>query len=389
VHLGKAARHLPSRGQASRQKPRRSATRTFALHSATRADETIAYASRRMAAKSSPSASRPAATQFDYELLASQLIRRLRGRRSCAEFSRRAGYRSNVVHRWESGVSFPSAATYIGLHGRFRPREADWIRRFFNMSPDWAQKLDPASAPAVATFLNQLRGKTPILAIANKAARNRYSVARWLAGSSEPRLDDFLRLVDVSSRRLLDLLAAFEDPTDLPAVRSQWHELQLARSAAYEFPWSHAVLRALELAHQPQGRKEQTERIAMKLGVPVAEVEHALRILVATGQVRRSPKGYRPRQVMVTDTSQDQRRAHELKVSWTETALARMRARVPGKYGYSLFAVSTADFARLAEIHLQYVRAMQDIIARSAPSECVGLYCAQLLNLEALSPGDR
>lgn len=35
----------------------------------------------------------------------------------------------------------------------------------------------------------------------------------------------------------------------------------------------------------------------------------------------------------------------------------------------------------LHELHLQYVRAMQEVIMRSEPSECVGLYCSQLLDL--------
>jgi len=85
---------------------------------------------------------------------------------------------------------------------------------------------------------------------------------------------------------------------------------------------------------------------------------------------------------MAVDTSQDPRRARELKAAWTATALERMRAGAEGSFGYSLFAVSRADLQRLRNIHLEYVRAMQRVIADSSPSECVGLYCAQLLSLE-------
>jgi hypothetical protein len=86
-------------------------------------------------------------------------------------------------------------------------------------------------------------------------------------------------------------------------------------------------------------------------------------------------------QVINVNTAQDRARAHALKVSWTETALARMRERAPGNYGYSVFSASRADLARLRDVHLEYVRAMQQIIAESKPGECVGLYCAQLLDL--------
>ena len=36
---------------------------------------------------------------------------------------------------------------------------------------------------------------------------------------------------------------------------------------------------------------------------------------------------------------------------------------------------------RLRDLHVEYSRAMQAIIARSEPNECVGLLCLQLLDL--------
>ena len=64
--------------------------------------------------------------------------------------------------------------------------------------------------------------------------------------------------------------------------------------------------------------------------------------------------------------------------------MQRLRAGAPGNYGYSLFALSHSDMRRLRALHLDYVRAMQSVIAASSPGECVGLYCAQLLDLSAV-----
>lgn len=45
---------------------------------------------------------------------------------------------------------------------------------------------------------------------------------------------------------------------------------------------------------------------------------------------------------------------------------------------------------RMREMHLEYIRATQNLIASSEPAECVGLYCSQLLDLgiddNALAP---
>jgi len=327
----------------------------------------------------------PRAAIDRHDALAIELIRALRGRRSCAELSRRAGYRSNIVQRWEAGQCFPTAARYLQLRRRVRGARASdrWIERFFNEVPAWTRGLDTSSPEAVARFVDALRGKTPIVRIAAHCERNRYSVARWLDGSAEPRLPDFLRLVDACSRRLPDLVAALEDPTRIPSVRDAWDRLQRARHAAYELPLSHAVLRALELAALAGSPRAQPRRVARALGVSEAEVRAALGVLEETGQVRRTRRGYVPAQIEAVDTRQDPERARTLKASWTRTALQRLEAGRPGHYGYSLFAVSRADLERLHALHLQYVRAMQDVIASSEPSECVGLFCAQLLDLGA------
>ena len=151
--------------------------------------------------------------------------------------------------------------------------------------------------------MTELRGKVPIVAIAKESGYNRYSISRWLEGSVEPRLPQFLHLIEVMSRRLLDFLACCTDPSRLPCVARDHERLELARRTAYEQPWSHAVLRARELASAP--RSDQLPWLVERLGAAQAEIA----------------------------------------------------------------------------VHLEYVRAMQAIIAASQPGECVGLCCAQLLDL--------
>jgi len=322
------------------------------------------------------------AAALNYEATAAELIRALRGRRSCADFSRRAGYRSNIATRWEARQCWPTASRFLQVQRRLRPAGPSWVERFFHgPAPDFMSHHDPESPAAVAAFLAWLKGKAPIVKLAQLAGYNRYTVARWFDGSAEPKLPDFLRLVDVAGRRLLDWLAAVDDPAQLPSVKQAWAQLQLAREAAYERPFSHAVLRALELEDSPRGLRAQCDFIAQRLGIDPREVEQALALLKATGQVKRTGRGLRPRKIITVDTNHDPRRANEVKIAWTSTALERLRRGDPGSFGYSVFAISKPDLARLDELHLQYVRAMQAIIASSTPSECVGLYCAQLLNL--------
>lgn len=319
---------------------------------------------------------------MDYDLIAVELLRSLRGKLSQAAFSRRLGYRSNMVSRWEARVAFPSAARLLAIVAQVRPRKPAPLHAFFPRVMPSMAALNPTSPAAVAAFLTELRGKTPLLSIARESGFNRYSVSRWLSGDAEPRLPCFLRLVDVMSRRLPDFLARCTDPSKLSSVAADWRRLEAMREAAYRVPWSHAVLRALELEQTAAGH--QTARLQERLGISKSLLDEALLALQKTEQIARVRGKWRVQQVVSVNTAADRDRAHALKVSWTRVALERMSGGAPGNYGYSLFAASKADVRRLREVHLEYVRAMQQIIAASKPGECVALYCAQLLDLASM-----
>jgi transcriptional regulator with XRE-family HTH domain len=323
----------------------------------------------------------PIETPIDFEEVASQLVRALRAERSQAAFSRRLGYRSSVAHRWEAGRSWPSASRLLASCERLGIDVPGALTCFFQRRPTWLTTHPPTTPAGVAALLRQLRGKTAIVRLAAASGINRYSLSRWLQGKAEPHLPDFLRLVEAMSRRMIDLLSTLVDPADVPAIADRWRQLDQMRTAAYRFPLSHAVLRALELA--PESRGDGDAWLERALGMSPEQVEDALRVLISSGQVRRSNGVLVSERAPAVNTGTDPERAREARLAWTELALERQRSRAPGHFGYSLFAVSKADLRRLRDMHVEYLRAMQDVIAHSERSECVALFCSQMLDLSA------
>jgi len=315
-----------------------------------------------------------------YGTLAVELLRLLRGRRSCAEFSRRLGYRSNVVQRWEAQRCWPTAARYLAVLGGNGRTWSECVTTFFGRRPDWLDAHAPESPEGVAALLRQLAGKVAIGTLSELGGFSRYQVSRWLSGGTQPNLPEFLCLIEVMSRRLLDLLALVADPARLPSVAARWQQIDVARKAAYQMPWSHAVLRALEI-ETPQRGAEQLSWLSQRVGLSVEVVRQCLDVLLATGQVREQRGRLVLGESLPVTTAQDVSRAREVKVMWTRTALERLEQGKPGNFGYSLFAASRSDLRRLRELHLEYVRAMQAIVAASTPNECVGLFCAQFVDL--------
>jgi transcriptional regulator with XRE-family HTH domain len=318
---------------------------------------------------------------MDYEKLAIELVRELRGRRSQSAFSRRLGFRSNAVHAWEAGRAFPTAASFFRAAKRVGRDVDAALASFYRVPLERGQAPDLTTREGVARLLNDLRGRTSVVNLAETARRSRFAVARWLKGSAEPRLPDFLRLVECASLRLLDFLACFSDPAKLPSVANAWQTLESARRAVYELPWSHAVLRVIELEAYRSLKRHRPGFIADWLQIPREEEERCVALLLESGQIRKERGRLIPGASLTVDTRRDPERSRQVKAWWANVARERLLRGVEGTFSYNLFSVSRADLERIQELHRAYFRELRRIVADSEPSESIALATVHLLEL--------
>lgn len=318
---------------------------------------------------------------FDFETLSSELLCALRGTRSQSAFARRLGYKSNIVYSWEAGRAFPTAAKALWA-ARCLGVDVQAALLALYRKPPGDTRLDPTTPEGVAQFLCDLRGRTTVQQVARDTGISRFALSRWFKAEAQPRLPDFLRLVQSMSLRLLDLLGGLVDPLTLPSVRDAWRELELARQAIYREPWSQAVLRALELAAYRDLSPAEPGWIAARLGIPPEDEERALALLLATGQIEATLTGYTPvGEGSVVDTRRDADAAHALRLFWSEVALERLKKRHKGLFSHSVFAVSEHDLQRIRDLQKVYYQEVRAIVAQSQPVDHVVLLNVQLLPL--------
>jgi transcriptional regulator with XRE-family HTH domain len=320
---------------------------------------------------------------MDYDLLGSELLRALRGKRSQAGFGRRLGYQANVAYTWESGRRFPPAQVLFRAAALnrvpFQP-----IARFMQVPELTAKRAWAASD--TAALLRGLAGAA-LLAVSAKAARaDRTTVARWLRGDTEPRLPQLLAFVDGLTHRLVEFVSLFVVPESVPCLRQLSRELDAQRRIAYELPWSHAVLRALELDAYRAQPVHVPGFIAGRLGIDVDQEDSLLDALRAAGLIRRRKGKWAPARVLTVDTRADPQRDRQLKAHWAEVGLARLgrrrSANAEALHSYNLFAVSDAHFVRLRELHLEYYERVRRLIADSSTADRVVLLNQQLIPLD-------
>jgi transcriptional regulator with XRE-family HTH domain len=319
---------------------------------------------------------------LNYEDLARDFIRALRGGRSQAALSRRLGFRTNVLYAWESGRRWPTAAVVLHTAQRLRIDVKGLLRRFFASTPGWLEPLDPAAPAGVARLLEELRGKIPVVELARRTGLSRYAIARWLSGAAQPRFPDFLRLFEGASLRVLDFVALFHEPSTLPSAASAWRALQAHRSAVYEYPWISAVLGVLELSEYSALSRHLPGWIAQRLGISLEEEQRCLEVLSESGQIVRKGRRWELARSQTVDTRQDPSAERKLKEWWAELGVSRLRAGAPGQFSFNVFAVSEADYARLRELHQSYFRQLRSIVAQSTPSERILVANVQLFPLD-------
>lgn len=325
------------------------------------------------------------APEVDVHVLASEWLRTLRGKRSQVALSRRLGYRTNIAYRWEAGLCFPTAARTFELLAKLGKNVERALRGFVHLEASWSHPAGAASAEGVARFLRSLNGRAPVTALAARAGVSRYRAMRWLNGSSELTLPNFLTMVHATSGRLLDFVACFTDPNALPCAALAWQRLVESRHIAYRLPWSHAVLRALELEDYRSLPRHSSAWLAGRLGASKEEVDEALASLSRVGQVQKGQTHYAESAPETVDTRVDPDAARRLKAWWAKQGVERLTDGAPGLFSFNLSAVSRRDLERLQQIQRRAYREMSQVIAESQPAECVVLHNAMLLPLDGVS----
>lgn len=321
---------------------------------------------------------------MDYELLARQVLRELRGARSQTAFSRRLGYSSNVAYAWESGRRFPTAAELLAAATRLGIDVRGAVQPFLQRHLSEALRtLEPGSPEFCAELLRELRGTASIQSLAERAGMSRSAVSRILSGVAEPRVPLFLRLVDAASRRVLDLLAGLVDVTRLPVAGAEWLRVQALRRLAHENPLSEAVPRFLELDQYTALPRHLPGWIAAKLGVSLEEEERTLSELAAVGVVTWDGVRYQVDRARSVDTSRSQPPAQRaLRAYWTDQARRRIAESGQGGFAYLVFSTDESTLAAIEELRLRFFRELRALVAASPRWERVAVANVQLFAID-------
>jgi transcriptional regulator with XRE-family HTH domain len=313
------------------------------------------------------------------ERAASEFLRAIRGRRSQVAFARRLGYRGNPITDWERGVRFPTAAEALRAAARANIDVRGALSRF---SPNVGVPRRGREL-LLDRWLFELRGTTSVQELAARAGSTRFSVGRWLRGKAEPRLPDFLRLVDAITGRVPELVHAFVPIDEVPSLAARFHAAQTSRRLAYELPWTEAVLRLLETRPYAELARHEPGWIARRLGIDLAEEQRCLAALVAARSVELVHERYVVRAPITVDTQGGAEALQRLKAHWCSVASTRIPdATADDLFAYNVVSVSRSDLGAIREKLRATFRDVRSIVASSRPEETAAVINLHLITFD-------
>jgi transcriptional regulator with XRE-family HTH domain len=318
------------------------------------------------------------------EQLSRELMRVLRGGASQRQFSRALGFTSNVAYTWETGRRFPEASVFLRAAGKL---EQDFEKRLREVLalPEPPRALRFGTPRGVHWLVGELSRQTPVGELALQLEVDRTTLSRWVRGTTEPRLPELLRLIAVGRQRLLAVVELLADPRALRATRAAYDDLLLQERLAYDLPWSHALLRALELDVYRKHPRHDPTRLARAIGIPAREAAAYLQVLEQARQITWDGTHYQSARVMAVDTRNDPAKNLALKRHWARVGVERLGApETPADalFSFNLFAVSEGNWERIRKLQLEYYDRVRAIVDEAPGTDHVVLMNLQLIPLE-------
>lgn len=314
----------------------------------------------------------------NYEGSAAEFLRALRGDRSQRAMARRLGYRANPVTDWEHGRRFPTAEEAL----RAAHRLGVDVKGAFDRFHPTSLREESRGKYDLANWLDAVRGSTPVRQLAARAGLSPFAVGRWLRGDARPRLPDFLRVLDAATGRVPQFVAGLVDIATVPSLRKRYEAAEAARRAAYDAPWTEAILRVLESVAYRKLARHEDQWIAERLGLSLDEVGKSIALLTMAGAIERRRGLLCPADTSSVDTRGEPERARRLLEHWCDVARAHCRLGHPvDLVGYNVCGLSREDYARVRDLLRRTFREVRSIVAASEPTEVVALLNLQFVSL--------
>lgn len=316
---------------------------------------------------------------INFPALRNELLLGLRGRLSQARFSQILGYRSNRVHRWDSGET-----AFLWCH--FRNACIRLQRPFAQACHDELQFS--GSIKSTGALVGHLLGSESQTDSAKRLGISRSMISRWRRGLIEPSLEQMLRIVHGSHCSMTRFLDRIVPAEKLPSITEILRRERRERDLHFKYPWIAALILCLRTIEYNDLGIHQEGYLARKLGIPIETEREVVRELLEIGALEYEGKILCPTRRSLNTTG-DPEGGRRIREYWSSRMLEFIRkqpATPPNQtWSYMVFNTCPDTAARIRERYYAFFQDVNSIILSSdGRSDNVAVMSMQLLSLDDL-----
>jgi len=313
---------------------------------------------------------------MDYSQLKEELLPYLRGRVPQSEVDKKLGVNFAKTYRWESGTTHLMWADFISLCKTLKIPIDDMLKEAFTFHGDIVR-----SAPLVKHFTGTSTQKE----ISEVLQISRYTLSRWLKGTSEPTFEQMTALMDFASPDFLRFLELITGGAVLPTAKARITQQRLQMRHYASYPWLSVLLSALELKSYRENPSDQF--LASRTKLPLGEIQEALKEFQESGIIEWTGTHWRTsvHRMYIQASREDKLRILSYVFGTSLKAIDTAAGNENIRLSWKIFSINKKAYRQILQRYTEFFNDLGKIIdANQEDADNIFLFSAAIIDYDQL-----
>ena len=284
---------------------------------------------------------------MNYSQLRKELLVHLRGKIPQEQVNKKLGLTFNKVYRWESGTDHLMWPDFVKLGKVFKINIEGIVKEVFTFHDD----------PKKSHLLvKHFAGTTTQVELAKILGISRYTLSRWLKGTSHPQLEQMFALMDFVSPEFLRFLEAITKGVVLQSTQERILQNRSQSGFYSDYPWLSTLLSAIETTSYRSHPSDKT--LAKKTKLPLEDVQKALDDFSKAGIIEWNGKHWETKlnRIFLKASPDDILKIAKYVFSTTFQSIEHSKGNKEMRLSWKIFSLNKNAYGKILQRYTEFFR---------------------------------
>lgn len=293
---------------------------------------------------------------MNYMNLQRDILVSLRGNKTQSELNEKLGFSFNKVYRWEKGRTHISWEEFVKLCAVLQVNLEPCLNECYSY-------YDDVCNPAL--LVQHFVGRNRQVDVAQHISTSRYTLSRWLSGSSSPTLDQMLSLMDYGSVDFLRFVEKLTHNSKLPSIEEKLREDHIQLKMFNKYPWMSSLLSAIDLDLYKKNPSD--EFLSEKSKIPLSVMKDAIEDLSRSGLLEWNGKYWetRVKRISFRGSPESQKRMARYVYNTVIDGVEASFEKPQMKFSWKLFSMNQKSYEKMLHKYTEFFNELGTLIDAS------------------------